>query len=152
MFDEAFIPWENFLVYRDVERANAFYPASGFFNRYNLQSGTRLAVKLDFMTGLLARGLEMNGTSEFRGVQAALGEVVAWRTLLWTMTTAMARGAAARAGRLGDPARRLRRDAARVLDDGVAGREGDLRERARRRADRRAVGTRGSAEPGACAR
>ena len=53
MFDEAFIPWENFLVYRDVERANAFYPASGFFNRYNLQSGTRLAVKLDFMTGLL---------------------------------------------------------------------------------------------------
>ncbi len=90
MFDEAFIPWENFLVYRDVERANAFYPASGFFNRYNLQSGTRLAVKLDFMTGLLARGLEMNGTSEFRGVQAALGEVVAWRTLLWTMTTAMA--------------------------------------------------------------
>jgi aromatic ring hydroxylase len=90
VFDEAFIPWENFLVYRDVERANAFYPASGFFNRYNLQSGTRLAVKLDFMTGLLARGLEMNGTSEFRGVQAALGEVVAWRTLLWTMTTAMA--------------------------------------------------------------
>ncbi len=35
VFDEAFIPWENFLVYRDVERANAFYPASGFFNRYN---------------------------------------------------------------------------------------------------------------------
>jgi paerucumarin biosynthesis protein PvcC len=90
VFDEAFIPWENFLVYRDVERANAFYPASGFFNRYNLQAGTRLAVKLDFMTGLLARGLEMNGTSEFRGVQAALGDVVAWRTLLWTMTTAMA--------------------------------------------------------------
>ncbi|HET8698187.1 MAG TPA: 4-hydroxyphenylacetate 3-hydroxylase C-terminal domain-containing protein, partial [Gammaproteobacteria bacterium] len=90
VFDEAFIPWENFLVYRDVERANAFYPASGFFNRYNLQSGTRLAVKLDFMAGLLARGLEINGTSEFRGVQAALGEVVAWRTLLWTMTTAMA--------------------------------------------------------------
>ena len=56
VFDEAFIPWENFLVYRDVERANSFYPASGFFNRYNLQAGTRLAVKLDFMTGLLARG------------------------------------------------------------------------------------------------
>ncbi len=90
VFDEALIPWENFLVYRDVERANAFYPASGFFNRYNLQAGTRLAVKLEFMTGLLARGLEMNGTSEFRGVQAALGEVVAWRTMLWTMTTAMA--------------------------------------------------------------
>jgi 4-hydroxyphenylacetate 3-monooxygenase len=90
IFDEAFIPWENFLVYRDVQRANAFYPASGFFNRYNLQAGTRLAVKLDFMAGLLARGLEMNGTDQFRGVQAALGEVLAWRTLLWAMTTAMA--------------------------------------------------------------
>ena len=42
IFDDAFIPWENVLVYRDVERANAFYRASGFFSRYNLQSGTRL--------------------------------------------------------------------------------------------------------------
>jgi len=90
VFDNAFIAWENFLVYRDVERANSFYPASGFFNRYNLQAGTRLAVKLDFMTGLLARGLTANGTDQFRGVQAALGEVVAWRTLIWAMTTAMA--------------------------------------------------------------
>ncbi|HYR83293.1 MAG TPA: 4-hydroxyphenylacetate 3-hydroxylase family protein [Terriglobia bacterium] len=89
IFDEALIPWENFLVYRDVERANSFYPASGFFNRFNLQSATRLAVKLDFMTGLLARGLAYNGTDGFRGVQAALGEVVAWRTLMWAMTTAM---------------------------------------------------------------
>lgn len=90
VFDEAFIPWENFLVYRNVERANAFYPASGFFNRFNLQAGTRLAVKLDFMTGLLARGVACNGTDGFRGVQAALGDVIAWRTLLWAMTTAMA--------------------------------------------------------------
>lgn len=90
VFDDAFIPWENFLVYRDVERANKFYPASGFFNRYNLQAATRLAVKLDFMTGLLARGLRANGTDEFRGVQAALGEVVAWRTLVWAMTVALA--------------------------------------------------------------
>src|SRR5206468_10501979 len=90
IFDEALIPWENFLVYRNVERANAFFPESGFFNRYNLQGGTRLAVKLDFMTGLLARGLACNGTDTFRGVQAALGDVIAWRTLLWAMTTALA--------------------------------------------------------------
>src|SRR5262245_7020158 len=90
IFDVAFVPWENFLVYRNVERANSFYPASGFFNRFNLQAGTRLAVKLDFMTGLLARGLSCNGTDGFRGVQAALGDVVAWRTLIWAMTTAMA--------------------------------------------------------------
>ena len=90
IFDEAFIPWENFLVYRNTQRANSFYPASGFFNRFNLQAGTRLAVKLDFMTGLLARGVACNGTDGFRGVQAALGDVVAWRTLMWAMTAAMA--------------------------------------------------------------
>jgi 4-hydroxyphenylacetate 3-monooxygenase len=90
IFDEALIPWENFLVYRSTERANSFYPASGFFNRFNLQAGTRLAVKLDFMVGLLARGVACNGTDGFRGVQAALGDVIAWRTLMWAMTTAMA--------------------------------------------------------------
>jgi len=90
IFDGALIPWENFLVYRNVERANSFFPESGFFNRYNLQGGTRLAVKLDLMTGLLARGLAINGTDGFRGVQAALGDVIAWRTLMWAMTTALA--------------------------------------------------------------
>src|SRR5213594_4781125 len=90
IFDGALIPWENFLVYRNVERANSFFLESGFFNRYNLQGGTRLAVKLDLMTGLLARGLAINGTDGFRGVQAALGDVIAWRTLMWAMTTALA--------------------------------------------------------------
>lgn len=90
VFDRAFIPWENVLVYRDVERARAFYAASGFVNRYNLQSGTRLGVKLDFMSGLFAKGLAANGTEEFRGVQVAQGEVIAWRNLIWALTTAMA--------------------------------------------------------------
>src|SRR5438094_4405906 len=90
IFDGALIPWENFLVYRNVERANSFFPESGFFNRYNLHGGTRLAVKLDLMTGVLARGLAINGTDGFRGVQAALGDVIAWRTLMWAMTTALA--------------------------------------------------------------
>ena len=89
VFDEAFIPWENVLVYRDVEKATGFYTASGFMNRYTLQAGTRLAVKLDFLTGLISRALEMNGTDGFRGVQAELGELFAWRTLMWSITTAL---------------------------------------------------------------
>lgn len=89
IFDDAFIPWENVLVYRDVEKATAFYAASGFFNRYNLQSCTRLGVKLDFMCGLLAKGLAANGSEEFRGNQALLGEVIAWRNMMWALTTAM---------------------------------------------------------------
>ncbi len=90
IFDEAFIPWENVLVYRDIEKATGFYAASGFLNRYNFQSLTRLAVKLDFMCGLLAKGLAANGSDEYRGVQTYLGEVIAWRHMVWALTAAMA--------------------------------------------------------------
>jgi 4-hydroxyphenylacetate 3-monooxygenase len=90
ILDNVFIPWENVLVYRDVEKAGAFYPASGFVNRYTLQANTRLGVKLDFMCGLLAKGLAANGTDQFRGNQALLGEVVAWRGLIWALNAAMA--------------------------------------------------------------
>jgi 4-hydroxyphenylacetate 3-monooxygenase len=89
VFDNAFIPWENVLVYRDVDKAVGFYASSGFMPRYTLQSGTRLAVKLDFLCGLLARGLKANGTDEFRGVQAKLGEVIGWRNLIWALTSAL---------------------------------------------------------------
>ncbi|MEZ5101805.1 MAG: 4-hydroxyphenylacetate 3-hydroxylase family protein [Thermoleophilia bacterium] len=90
VFDEAFIPWENVLVYRDVEKATGFYAASGFMNRYTLQAGTRLAVKLDFVCGLIAQALEANGTQGFRGVQAQLGELMGWGSLMWALTTSLA--------------------------------------------------------------
>jgi 4-hydroxyphenylacetate 3-monooxygenase len=89
VFDRTFVPWENVLVYRDVERTKGFYAESGFFNRYNLQSATRLSVKLEFAAGLLMAATDASGTSDFRGVQAAIGEIVAMRELLWALTTAM---------------------------------------------------------------
>jgi len=89
IFDDVFVPWEDVLVYRDVRKASAFYAQSGFMPRYTLQSGTRLAVKLDFLCGLLTRGLEANGTSGFRGVQAQLGELVGWRNLIWAITSTL---------------------------------------------------------------
>jgi paerucumarin biosynthesis protein PvcC len=89
IFDDAFIPWENVLVYRDIEKATGFYASSGFMPRYTLQSGTRLAVKLDFLCGLFARGIKANGTEGFRGVQAKLGELIGWRNLIWALTAAL---------------------------------------------------------------
>ncbi len=89
VFDDAFVPWENVFVYRDVARAKGFYAESGFFNRYNLHSTTRLAIKLEFAAGLLAKCAEAAGTHEFRGVQAAVGEIIAMRELLWSLTVAM---------------------------------------------------------------
>ncbi len=89
VFDNAFVPWENVFIYRDVPRAKGFYAESGFFNRYNLQSATRLSVKLEFAAGLLMKCAAASGTDDFRAVQAAIGEIIAMRELLWSMTIAM---------------------------------------------------------------
>ncbi|WP_327314825.1 4-hydroxyphenylacetate 3-hydroxylase family protein [Streptomyces sp. NBC_01235] len=90
VLDRALIPWEDVLVHRDIERATGFYARSGFANLYNFQSGTRLAVKLELMAGLLSRATRSNGTDAFRGVQAAVGELVTMRNMVWGLTTAMA--------------------------------------------------------------
>jgi 4-hydroxyphenylacetate 3-monooxygenase len=90
IFDNSLIPWENILVYRDIEKATGFYAASGFMNRYTLQSGTRLAVKFDFMCGLIAQALETNGTAAFRGVRAQLGELMGWGSMMWALTASLA--------------------------------------------------------------
>lgn len=89
IFDNVFVPWENVLLYRDPERVNAFYPESRFVNRFTLQAATRLTVKLEMMAGLFAKAIAANGTESFRGVQAAFGEILAWRHMVKAVTTAM---------------------------------------------------------------
>jgi 4-hydroxyphenylacetate 3-monooxygenase len=90
VFDNAFIAWENVLIYRDIERLKNFYPQSGFFQGFTLQGCTRLAVKLDFIAGLLYKAARATGVEAFRGVQAQIGEVIGWRNLFWSLTDAMA--------------------------------------------------------------
>ena len=90
VFDNAFIPWENVLIHRDIDRLKNFYPKSGFFNGFTMQGCTRLAVKLDFIAGLLYKAARTTGVEEFRGVQAQIGEVIGWRNLFWSLTDAMA--------------------------------------------------------------
>lgn len=89
VMDKVLIPWENVLIYRDFDRCRRWYAEGGFVRLYPMQACVRLAVKLDFMTALLHKSLECTGTIEFRGVQAALGEVVAWRNLFWSLSDAM---------------------------------------------------------------
>ncbi len=90
VFDKVLIPWENVLLHRDIDKIKQFYPRSGFVAGYQLQAATRFAVKLDFMAGIVARALRAAGTDDFRGNQALLGEIVAWRNLFWALTDAMA--------------------------------------------------------------
>jgi len=90
VFDNAFIPWENVLLHRDIDKIKVFYPQSGFLNGFQFQGCTRLAVKLDFMVGVIVKALRATGADEFRGNQAMLGEVIAWRNLFWAISDAMA--------------------------------------------------------------
>jgi 4-hydroxyphenylacetate 3-monooxygenase len=91
IFDEALIPWENVFVYGDIDKINTFFAMSGFIPRFTFQGCTRFAVKLDFIAGLLLKGVEATGSKDFRGVQTRVGEVLAWRNLFWGLTDAMAR-------------------------------------------------------------
>ena len=48
---------------------------------------------MDFICGLLTRALEITGAKGFHGVQAQLGEVIAWRNAFWALSDAMAKSA-----------------------------------------------------------
>jgi 4-hydroxyphenylacetate 3-monooxygenase len=91
VLDKVFIPWEDIFVYRDLDKANNFYPNSGFLQRFALHGCTRLAVKLDFLVGLLLKAVDATGLKDGRFAQMQVGEAFAWRNLFWGLTDAMAR-------------------------------------------------------------
>ncbi|MCY0953019.1 4-hydroxyphenylacetate 3-hydroxylase N-terminal domain-containing protein [Streptomyces sp. H27-S2] len=91
VMDKVLIPWENVFIYGDLGKVQMFTAKSGFPERFTFHGCTRLAVKLEFLAGLLAKALEVTGTSDFRGVQSRLGEVLAWRNLFWGLSDAAAR-------------------------------------------------------------
>lgn len=90
VFDNVLVPWENVLAY-DVTATNRFMalPASGM--RGLVQGSVRLATKMDFICGLFMRAVEIGGTKDFRGVQAAVGEAIAFRHTLWALVEAQTR-------------------------------------------------------------
>lgn len=79
VFEEAFIPWENVIIY-DVDKVAEFNMVEGGWPPLAvLQAATRLQVKLEFIIGLVAKALEITGSGEFRGVQEKLGELITFR-------------------------------------------------------------------------
>jgi len=91
ILDKVLVPWENVFVYGDLGKVQMFAGRSGFSERFTFHGCIRLAVKLEFIAGLLAKALELTGTKDFRGVQTRIGEVLAWRNLFWGLADAAAR-------------------------------------------------------------
>nr|BFE84727.1 hypothetical protein GCM10020093_073280 [Planobispora longispora] len=71
VFDKVLIPWENVFVYGHLGKAMLFTGQSGFPERFTFHGCTRLAVKLEFLAGLLYKALEITGTKDFRGCRPA---------------------------------------------------------------------------------
>ncbi|MGW0752190.1 4-hydroxyphenylacetate 3-hydroxylase family protein [Streptomyces sp. NPDC002587] len=91
VLDKVLIPWENVFVYGHLGKVQMFPSRSGFVERFTFHGCTRLAVKLEFIAGLLVKALEITGTKDFRGVQTRIGEVLAWRNLFQGLSDAAAR-------------------------------------------------------------
>ena len=91
VLDKVLIPWENVFIYGNLGKVQLFTGYSGFNERTTFHGCTRLAVKLEFIAGLLAKALEITGTRNFRGIETRLGEVLAWRNLFWGLSDAAAR-------------------------------------------------------------
>jgi 4-hydroxyphenylacetate 3-monooxygenase len=91
VMERVLVPWENVFVYGDADKVNTWAPATGVSSRMFLHGCTRLAVKLDFISGLLLKAVALTGTKDFRGVQVKVGEVVGWRNLFWGLSDAMVR-------------------------------------------------------------
>ena len=90
ILDRVKIPWENVFIFGDPEKASTFFPGSGFLHRFTFHGVTRLAVKLDFIAGLLLKGVAATGVKDFRGIQSRVGEVIGWRNMFWALSDAMA--------------------------------------------------------------
>jgi 4-hydroxyphenylacetate 3-monooxygenase len=89
IMDKVLIPWENLFCYRDLDKANGFLMRSGFIPRFTLHGCTRMAVKLDFLAGLILKAVDAVGLSDTRPAQIQAGEVLAWRNLFWALSDAM---------------------------------------------------------------
>jgi 4-hydroxyphenylacetate 3-monooxygenase len=89
VLENVFVPWEDVLVHRDLEPIKQFHPKSGFLEGFCFQGCTRYAVKLEFISALVAKALHITGADVFRGNQALLGEIIALRDMFWAFSDAM---------------------------------------------------------------
>lgn len=85
VLDDVLIPWENVFAYGDAKPIGE----GGFGVRLTLHGATRLAVKLDFLCGLLIRSLELAGKESDPGLRTRAGEALAWRNMAWSLTDSM---------------------------------------------------------------
>jgi 4-hydroxyphenylacetate 3-monooxygenase len=79
VFDDVHVPWENVLLYRDVERCNAAHARTGAVVGMAHQVVIKNIAKSEFVLGLAALLVDTIGAEGFQHVQEKLAEL--WVTL-----------------------------------------------------------------------
>lgn len=79
IFDDVFVPWERVLLYRDVERCNRAYAATGAVVHMSHQVLCKNIAKTEFMLGLASLMVHSIGVEQFQHIQEKLAEI--WVTL-----------------------------------------------------------------------
>jgi 4-hydroxyphenylacetate 3-monooxygenase len=79
MFDDVHVPWENVLLYRDVERCNMAYARTGAAAGMAHQVVVKNIAKTEFILGLAHLLVDTIGAEGFQHIQEKLAEI--WVTL-----------------------------------------------------------------------
>ena len=75
VFDDVHVPWENVLLYRDVERCNAVHARTGAVAGMAHQVVVKNIAKSEFVLGLAALLVDTIGAERFQHVQEKLAEL-----------------------------------------------------------------------------
>lgn len=75
IFDDVAVPWENVLLYRDVERCNQAYLRTGAVVHMAHQVVVKNIAKCEFMLGLAASLVDAIGAEGFQHIHEKLAEI-----------------------------------------------------------------------------
>ena len=88
VFEDALIPWENFLINGNIEIASTYHLTGSSGARcYRAARDSRSSSNSS--QACSSRPSRRPAPLEFRGIQASIGEIIAWRNMFWALTDSM---------------------------------------------------------------
>ena len=75
LLEDVFVPWENVLIYRDIEKSNFFFDGMKIRHHTGHQGIVRGLSKLEFVGGVAFKVSHLLGLQNFLPVQQKLGEI-----------------------------------------------------------------------------
>jgi 4-hydroxyphenylacetate 3-monooxygenase len=88
VFDDVFVPWEDVFIYRNLELTAGQFGVTAAHVLGNTQAHIRSWAKLQFLVGLVKRGMDLSGRSATSEVTAQLGDLATSVSLVEGMIVA----------------------------------------------------------------